>query len=76
LDLDRVDGGETFNFVVKVKELVSVHEDPEPLVLAVDLDLSKQTIYYIYFIYDMYYIYIRAQRSNDTTLVHQTAIKS
>lgn len=36
----RVDRGQRFHFVVKVKELVSVHEYPEPLVLAVDLDLE------------------------------------
>lgn len=37
----RVDGGQRFHFVVKVKELVSVHKYPEPLVLAVDLDLQE-----------------------------------
>lgn len=35
-----VDGGQGFHFVIKVKELVSVHEYPEPLVLAVDLNLQ------------------------------------
>lgn len=35
-----VDRGQIFYFVIKVKELVSVHEYPEPLVLAVDLDLQ------------------------------------
>lgn len=37
---DRVDSGQRFHFVIKVKELVSVHEYPEPLVLAVDLNLE------------------------------------
>ena len=35
-----VDRGQRFYFVIKVKELVSVHEYPEPLVLAVDLNLK------------------------------------
>lgn len=37
-----VDGGQGFHFVIKVKELVSVHEYPEPLVLAVDLNLEDR----------------------------------
>lgn len=36
----RVDRGQRFHFVIKVKQLVSVHEYPEPLVLAVNLDLK------------------------------------
>lgn len=35
-----VDRGQGFYFVIKVKELVSVYEYPEPLMLTVDLNLQ------------------------------------
>lgn len=42
VDPNRVDGRQRFHSVVKVKELVSVHEYPEALVLAVDLHLQRR----------------------------------
>ncbi len=39
--LDHINGWQRLNFVIKVKQLVSIHKDPKSLVLAMDLNLYK-----------------------------------
>ncbi len=39
--LDHINGWQRLYFVIKVKQLVSIHKDPKSLVLAMDLNLYK-----------------------------------